>query len=219
MKRFTALLTILLALVISFSLAACGKKDQDNKDETKEGINAELIGTWESQESAGTYYTFNEDGTGSLSGDGYSLSFSFTDKDGVIAITYTGSTTAQNEKYTIKDDILTLENELLDGAITYKKTEKKPTEATENNTDNGSKLVGSWESADNGSVYTFKANGAGTLTLQAATVEFTYTDDGSKLELTFANTAPKKAAYTLEGDTLTITDEDHVTQTLTKKKS
>ena len=65
--------------------------------ETTAAAKSALIGTWDSQEAAGTSYTFNEDGTGSINVGGTSMPFNYVDKGDSIELSYNGSSEAQTE--------------------------------------------------------------------------------------------------------------------------
>ena len=98
------------------SLVACGEKsaaDDEKKEETVAAATqaapaSALTGKWESKEAPGTFYEFKDDGTGVLTGEGYSMDFTYEDKGDSVDISYTGVTEAQNEAYTIDGDTLTL---------------------------------------------------------------------------------------------------------------
>ena len=68
-----------------------------------------------------------------------------------------------------------------------------------------SAVVGSWENTDYGYACVFNSDGTGTLTEGETTTDFTYTDNGSAIEVTFAGgSAPQSLDYTLADNTLTI---------------
>ena len=67
-------------------------------------------------------------------------------------------------------------------------------------------LVGSWSyEEDENFVYTFNADGTGAYTVYGQATAFTYTDNGSTVEIIFDD-APGTFPYTVSGNTLTIKD-------------
>ncbi|MBQ1451688.1 MAG: hypothetical protein IIZ22_03390 [Clostridia bacterium] len=68
-----------------------------------------LIGSW--TYPVGDYtYTFNKDGTGSYSAGSTVMEFTYTDKGTSVEILYTGNTVANEFKYTIKGNVLSIED-------------------------------------------------------------------------------------------------------------
>lgn len=110
MKKTVKILAAVLTLVLLVSLAACGGSGSGGSDSA-----SALIGTWESNEAPGTFYEFKADGTGTLKGEGYSMEFTYVDKSTSIDFTYEGSSTVQNNDYTVNGSTLTL------AGITYTK--------------------------------------------------------------------------------------------------
>lgn len=93
-------------------LAGCGSAGNSAKTETTAAVttaataatesaatavaaDSEIIGSWDSEEAPGTVYTFNQDGTGQLDASGSILSFTFTEQNGRVAISYGGSKTPE----------------------------------------------------------------------------------------------------------------------------
>ena len=69
-----------------------------------------------------------------------------------------------------------------------------------------SALIGSWAyEEDENFIYTFNANGTGSYTVYGETVDFTYTDNGSTVEIVFDD-APGTFDYTIDGNTLVLVD-------------
>ena len=69
-----------------------------------------------------------------------------------------------------------------------------------------SALIGSWAyEEDENFIYTFNANGTGSYTVYGETVDFTYTDNGSSVEIVFDD-APGTFDYTIDGNTLVLVD-------------
>lgn len=151
-KFFGATALTLCAMLAVFCFASCGDQNSSSGSPdsaqttaaatetasdaaaTEAATNAPadsgLIGTWYSQEADGAAYTFREDGKGALSGDDYSMAFTYVQKDSTVEITYDGTPSTQTFNYSIDGDILSLEDKELGGTITYKKGEDKSIEAT-----------------------------------------------------------------------------------------
>lgn len=69
-------------------------------------------------------------------------------------------------------------------------------------------IIGSWESVDiSGAIYTFEEGGKGSYTFAGASMDFTYTDDGTAVTIQYPNSdAPNVFKYTIEGKKLNIED-------------
>ena len=229
MKQFAKVLALLTALALVISLAACGDSKEEKKDDTKAAVKEAteapadpLVGTWESNDVSGSYFVFNADGTGSMESAGISIGFAYTKEGDTLLISdNAGEENQLKYKYTIEGETLTMSDEDSDTELKYTKVEAIPTEAIDPDaTENNSKLVGSWEYEADGvmATYTFNANGTGTIDGGTATVSFTYTDDGSSVSVSVGGQDPSPAAYTLEGDTLTITPDEGDKVVMTRKK-
>ncbi len=95
MKKATAIFAV-LALVLSL-LASCAATDG-------------IVGCWESTGDGNKlYYEFREDGTGCISNGKDEAEFSYVAKDGVLTVTYGG--TSEDATYTIENDTLTVTDE------------------------------------------------------------------------------------------------------------
>ncbi len=109
MKKMISIVALTLCVILAaLSLTACG------------GSKSALVGSWESDEAAGVVYSFNDDGTGNLKGEGYDMTFTYTEKDDTLSFTYTGSSEVQTFNYKIEDNVLSI----IDpegGTITYTK--------------------------------------------------------------------------------------------------
>lgn len=118
MKKSTisVIALILCALFATCCFTGCGSTTEANTNNSTSAI----VGSWDSNEAPGTVYTFNEDGTGALSGDGYELTFTYTEKDGTVELTYEGAS-VQIYEYTIENDTLSLTDVEIGSAITYSK--------------------------------------------------------------------------------------------------
>ena len=95
-KTINIIALTLCALFAVLSLAACG------------GSKSPIVGSWESDEAAGVIYTFNEDGTGTLVGEDYELTLTYTLKDDTISFTYNGGTEVQTFNYKIENNVLSI---------------------------------------------------------------------------------------------------------------
>ena len=68
-------------------------------------------------------------------------------------------------------------------------------------------IVGTWEYGSMGAAYIFNEDGTGTYTFSGTDMNFTYTDDGSKLIIQYENADnTNEFSYTIEGKTLHIED-------------
>lgn len=96
MKKAIALMAV-FALMLTM-LVSCAAPD---------GIE----GCWESTDKDGKtlYYEFREDGTGCISNGKDEAEFSYVAKDGVLTVTYGG--TSEDATYTIEGDTLTVTDE------------------------------------------------------------------------------------------------------------
>ena len=69
-----------------------------------------------------------------------------------------------------------------------------------------SALVGSWAYEEDANfIYTFNANGTGSYEVYGETINFTYTDNGTSVEIVFDD-APGTFDYTVDGNTLVLVD-------------
>ena len=108
-KTAISVIAIALCLVMTaLCLASCGSKSA-------------VIGSWDSKEAPGTVYTFSEDGTGVLDASGTEMKFTYVEKDNTLEITYEGAQSAQVYEYTVKDDVLSLNDKNSGSTIDYKK--------------------------------------------------------------------------------------------------
>ncbi|MBQ3265042.1 MAG: hypothetical protein IJH07_04620 [Ruminococcus sp.] len=215
----TSIALSLCALTAAFCFTACGSANNSSDGttttaavETTEAAKAALVGTWESAEAPGTYYTFNEDGTGSLDGTGYSTAFKYVDKGTKVEIIYGEATTGDESDYTIKGDTLTI------GGLTYKKTDgtKKAVESSATPQPD-SALLGTWENTDEEGSVIFNADGTGTVKSKAIESAFTFEDKGSSVEMKFTGTDAQTSSYTIEDGKLTVTAADGTVSHYTKK--
>lgn len=68
-------------------------------------------------------------------------------------------------------------------------------------------IVGTWEYGSVGAAYVFNADGTGAYEFAGNEMNFTYTDDGSKLTISYEGMdLPNEFSYTIEGKTLHIED-------------
>jgi len=119
MRKTAKILAVVLTLVMLVSLAACGGSGSDNNDNNE--AKSALIGKWESVDAPGTFYEFNEDGKGVLSGTGYSMDFTYTEKDNKIELSRDGELLTFKYEYAIEGDTLSLKDEETGTTLTYSK--------------------------------------------------------------------------------------------------
>ena len=120
---------ILCALLAVFCLCACSNSDSTAQS-TSEVSNSSLIGTWESIEAPGTFFTFNEDGSGIQNSGQIILNFTFSDKGTTVEITYEGTAEPQVCEYTIDGDKLSMLYPDTNTTLTYVRSNKKSADAT-----------------------------------------------------------------------------------------
>lgn len=223
----TTIAVSLCALTAGFCFTGCGNTNTSSTAtasaatataaaETTEAAKSALAGTWESVEAPGTSYTFNEDGTGSIDGTGYSTPFNYTDKGDKIVFTYEGSTAGQESKYTIKNDTLSITSDD-STTLTYKKTDKKKAAESSAVAQPDSKLLGTWQSTDEDADITFNEDGTGSIKAKATETKFTFEDKGESVEVKLGNTDPQTSAYKIEDGKLTMTAADGTVSHFTKK--
>ena len=112
-KKLICILALTLCVITALlCLASCGSSD---------GKKSALVGTWAANEAEGMSYVFNEDGTGKWDAGDYAMNFTYTEKDGVIELTYDGATTAQKWEYTIDGSTLTMKETDSGTTLTYTK--------------------------------------------------------------------------------------------------
>ena len=234
-KALSAVALTLCALVAVFAFTACGNSSSSSKTSSEtsskadtaateatteaatEAAKAALVGKWDSQDAEGTSITFKENGTGVLAGTGYAMNFTYVDNGDSVDLTL-NETETQNSKYTIEGDILSMEDTETGTVLTYKKgDDTETTEAASATPQPDSALLGTWESDEDGSSFTFSEDGNGSYTLNSAEYKFTFVDNGSSLELNFAAMGPQSSTYTIDGDKLSITDSGNTTKVFTKK--
>ena len=92
MKR--KILVLLVLFIITLMITGCGGEESNS-----------IIGTWKSEKDSNMVYTFNEDGTGKLTGEEVDISFKYvaTD-DGQLTFTTEGASIT--EKYKIENNKL-----------------------------------------------------------------------------------------------------------------
>ncbi|MBQ7647261.1 MAG: hypothetical protein IJS94_08340 [Clostridia bacterium] len=111
MKNVSKVLALIMIAAMLLTFAACGAAKNDKPADTTAAPvsnGSPLVGTWESNEAEGVVYTFNGDGTGTLKGDGYSMTLNYTDNGTSIDVSYNGGDEVQTQDYTINGDVLTL---------------------------------------------------------------------------------------------------------------
>jgi len=80
-------------------------------------------------------------------------------------------------------------------------------------------IVGSWECKDYaGAVYNFNSDGTGTYEFGGGAMNFTYEDSGESVSILYeGNTIASEYSYTIDGDTLNISDSTGETVVYIKK--
>ena len=131
MKKITLSITslILCSLLTVFCLSACSNSDSKSQS-TSEVSDSSLIGTWESVEAPGTFYTFNENGSGIQNSGQIILNFTYADKGTTVEITYEGTTEPQVCEYTIDGDKLSMLYPDTNTTLTYTRSNEKSADAT-----------------------------------------------------------------------------------------
>ena len=110
MKRtFRIMAAVLCLSVMLFAFTACSKKEEAS-EETPD--TAPIVGTWEYEYSSDMYYTFNEDGTGSYYFVSGEMKFTYEDDGEAVTLHYETATEPSVYKYTIEDDVLSIEDSL-----------------------------------------------------------------------------------------------------------
>ena len=111
-KKLICTLALALCVVTAVvCLASCGGSEKKSA----------LVGTWAANEAEGMSYVFNEDGTGKWDAGDYAMNFTYTEKDGVIELTYDGAPTAQKWEYTIDGSTLSMKEADSGVTLTYTK--------------------------------------------------------------------------------------------------
>ncbi len=110
-NMFKIMMSVLCLSVMLFSITACSQNDQASDV-------APIVGKWEYEDSSDMYYTFNEDGTGSYYFVGGEMKFTYEDDGKALTLHYETATEPSTYKYTIKDDVLSIEDSFGD-YVTY----------------------------------------------------------------------------------------------------
>ncbi|MBQ4517561.1 MAG: hypothetical protein II997_03125 [Clostridia bacterium] len=108
MKRiFKIMVSVLCLGAMLFAFTACSQ----NKGTSNENANvAPIVGKWEYEDSSDMYYTFNEDGTGSYYFVSGEMKFTYEDDGEAVTLHYETATEPSTYKYTIKDNVLSIED-------------------------------------------------------------------------------------------------------------
>lgn len=107
MKR---ILVMILALMLSMGLVACGGKAEAPT----------IIGSWESVDISGAIYTFEEGGKGGYTFAGAFVDFTYEDDGTAVTIQYPNSDAPNVFKYTIEGNKLLIEDSF-GSIVEYKK--------------------------------------------------------------------------------------------------
>lgn len=95
----------------------------------------------------------------------------------------------------------------LGGCDDYEKSEKDPTTVAETTKAETITLVGQWEYAEGGYMYTFNEDGTGTYTFSGSEMKFTYEDNGDSFSILYeGNTTATELEYEIKDSTLVVTD-------------
>jgi len=162
-----------------------------------------LVGAWLQRDSDWEdTYIFNADGTGKLiSGPEYPFTYSVNGD--TLTITY-GPDDVEEFSFTVDGDLLTMidmwdEELLLDRQTEEPKVEEteSPTEApqeteapqpeAEEELPIAEALIGVWSNDGYGETYAFNADGTGYQIYEGVTYKYTYTIDGSFVEITYSD--------------------------------
>ncbi|MBR3972238.1 MAG: hypothetical protein IKJ83_05095 [Ruminococcus sp.] len=196
-----------------------------------------LQGSWSvTEEGMEIIYTFNGDGTGTIEMMGMALDITYT-IDG-SSVTYTMSETGQSESQTLDFAVNGSELTLTDGTDALVLTKKEghvPATPTEYNFDiditepatdaniiaTGGNIVGSWSFEESGMeiVYTFNADGTGSIDYAGTVMDLTYTTEGNTVTYTATfegESETETLYYSVVGNELTMTDGEYPV-TFTKK--
>ena len=111
-KTFGFIIKGLNIIIISLFLFACSSKKAGNTD---------IIGSWESVDSPGSFYSFNQKNKGFFDSDGMIMNFTYKIDGNKLEITWEGSSDPQIWEFKIVNNILGLKNEGSDAILSYKK--------------------------------------------------------------------------------------------------
>ena len=97
-----AIFSMIAVVMMAFAFVSCGNSGNNGGDKAK-GI----VGSWYYNDN--TFYTFNEDGTGSYTAFGNLFgNFTYTESDGKLNLTYEGSTVPTVLNYKVEGKTLTI---------------------------------------------------------------------------------------------------------------
>ncbi len=103
MKRvFKIMVSVLCLSAMLFAFTACSQKETSNA--------APIVGKWVYEDSSDMYYTFNEDGTGSYYFVAGEMKFTYEDDGKAVTLHYETATEPSTYQYTIKDNVLSIED-------------------------------------------------------------------------------------------------------------
>ena len=111
-KTLRIIIKSLNILLISLFLFACSNKKAENQS---------IIGSWESVDSPGSFYSFNQKNKGFFDSDGMIMNFTYKIDGNKLEITWEGSSDPQIWEFKIVNNILGLKNEGSDAILSYKK--------------------------------------------------------------------------------------------------
>lgn len=98
------ILTLIALVTMTFGFVACGGNGGNSGDDAKQ--QAGLVGNWYYNDN--TFYTFNEDGTGSYTAFGSLFgNFTYSEADGQLTLVYEGMDPSVFN-YTLEGNVLTI---------------------------------------------------------------------------------------------------------------
>ena len=124
MKRmFKIMVSVLCLSAMLFAFTACSQNkgtssenenvapiENENVAPTENENVAPIVGKWEYEDSSDMYYTFNEDGTGLYYFVSGEMKFTYEDDGEAVTLYYETATEPSTYQYTIKDNVLSIED-------------------------------------------------------------------------------------------------------------
>lgn len=196
-----------------------------------------LQGSWSvTEEGIEVIYTFNGDGTGvvEMAGMAMDMTYSINGNTVTYTLTVAGESESQTLDFTVNGNELTLTDGTDALVFTLKEghVPATPTDSAdiEDITDDvidedfvatGGNIVGAWsyEESDIEIVYTFNADGTGSIDYAGTVMEMTYTTEGTTVTYTATyegESETETLSYSVVGNELTMTDGEYPV-TFTKK--
>lgn len=108
MKRiFKISVSVLCLIAVLFAFTACSQNNGASGENTGA---APIVGKWEYEDSSDMYYIFNEDGTGLYYFVSGEMNFTYEDDGKAVTLQYETATEPSTFKYTIEDNVLSIED-------------------------------------------------------------------------------------------------------------